>query len=304
MGDILLDLAAGARSQVTLIAPFMKAGVVKRITNTLAPSVELTCITRWYPHELKAGVSDIEIWDILRARGCATLLLIPTLHAKYYRADCRYAIGSANLTATALGWSVRPNLEILLSGETDAQLRDWESCLLSQATIVDESLVRHFKQLVDNLPAAEILLTDQILGVDDPLESVYLSSSPEEASWLPMLRYPELLYDAYAGRSAGMTVGAREAAMHDLLALAVPQGLDQAGFHAAVAAVLLQMPLMHELDQFLTQPRSFGSARNFLGSLRNYPRNRDPNSAWQTVMRWFRHFLPIDFKSRFLITRK
>ena len=133
IGDELIDLLSGARSEATIVAPFMKAAVVKRLMQYLAPGVVLSCITRWHPHEIKYGVSDLEVWDVLQAHQPSSLSLIPTLHAKYYRADDRYAIGSANLTNAALGWSARPNVELLISGEVDHVLRDWEAFLLSHS---------------------------------------------------------------------------------------------------------------------------------------------------------------------------
>ena len=136
IGEELIDLLSGARTEVTIVAPFMKAAVVQRLVQILAPGVVLSCITRWHPHEIKYGVSDLEVWDVLRAHQPSSLSLIPTLHAKFYRADDRYAVGSANLTNAVLGWSARPNVELLISGEVDQMLRDWESFLLSQATEV------------------------------------------------------------------------------------------------------------------------------------------------------------------------
>ena len=173
IGDELIELLSGARSEATIVAPFMKAPVVKRLMQNLAPGVVVSCITRWHPHEIKYGVSDLEVWDVLRAHQPSSLSLIPTLHAKFYRADDRYAIGSANLTNAALGWSAQPNVELLISGEVDQVLRDWESFLLSQATRVDESLVRFFERLVDHLPNDDFVLTEHYPGTESSLEEEY-----------------------------------------------------------------------------------------------------------------------------------
>ena len=296
IGDTLLKLLSGAQSEVTIIAPFMKAGVISRLVQNLAPGVGISCITRWHPHEVKAGISDLEVWGILRDHQPSNLALIPTLHAKFYRADDCYAIGSANLTNAALGWSARPNVELLITGKVDSVLQEWESYLLSQATRVDESLVRHFERLVDDLPAVDFVITDHYTPMEHSVDQDFAVSSLELGSWLPITRYPEQLYKVYIGRGEELSVGARESATYDLIALAVPKGLDEAGFRASVAANLLQMPLVQRIDQFLAQPRPFGSVRNFLGSQTEYPPHRDPSADWQTIMRWFRHFLPQRFR--------
>ena len=295
IGDELIELLSGARSEATIVAPFMKAAVVKRLMQNLAPGVILSCITRWHPHEIKYGVSDLEVWDVLRAHQPSSLSLIPTLHAKFYRADDHYAIGSANLTNAALGWSTRPNVELLITGEVDQRLRDWESFLLSQATTVDESLVRLFERLVDDLPDDNLVFTEHYSGAESSFDEEYGAPNLEVMSWLPMTRYPEQLYKAYLGDTEELSAGARESAKYDLLALAVPKGLDPDGFGVSVAASLLQMPVVHRIDQFLAQPRSFGAVRDFLGALPQYPQHRDPSADWQTMMRWFRHFLPQRF---------
>ncbi len=273
----------------------MKATAVKRLIQNLAPGVALSCITRWHPHEIKYGVSDLEVWDVLQAHQPSSLSLIPTLHAKFYRADDRYAIGSANLTNAALGWSAQPNVELMISGEVDQVLRGWESCLLSQATKVDESLVRFFERLVDHLPNDDFVFTEHYPDTESSLDEEYDTPKLEVMSWLPMTRYPEQLYKVYLGHTEELSAGARESAKIDLLALAVPKGLGADGFGVSVAASLLQMPVVHQIDQFLAQPRSFGAVRDFLRVLPQYPQHREPSTDWQTMMRWFRHFLPQRF---------
>ena len=292
IGDELIDLLSSARSEATIVAPFMKAGVVKRLLQTLAPGVVLSCITRWHPHEIKYGISDLEVWDILQVHQPSSLSLIPTLHAKFYRADDRYAIGSANLTSAALGWSSRPNVELLITGEVCPELRDWESLLLSRSTRVDESLVRFFERLVADLPDDDLVFAEEYPNAEMSTDREFDAPRVEVMSWLPLTRYPDQLYRAYNGNIEELTTGARESAKYDLLTLAIPNGLGAGGFGVSVAASLLQMPLVSQVDQFLAQPRSFGAVRDFLGSLPQYPQRRDPTTDWQTMMRWFRHFLP------------
>ena len=221
-----------------------------------------------------------------------SLSLIPTLHANFYRADDRYAIGLANLTSVALGWSARPNVELMISGTVDQVSMDWEACLLSQATKVDESLVRFFERLINELPNDDLAFTEHFANTESSLDEEGGTFNVEVASWLPRTRYPELLYKAYIGETQEMSAGARESAKHDLLALAVPKGMDVYGFEVSVAASLLQMPVVHQVDQFLAQPRSFGAVGDFLRALPQYPQHRDPSTDWQTMLRWFRHFLP------------
>lgn len=296
IGDNLLNLIDDAQSDVILVAPFMKAEVVARIIHTIAPGVQISCITRWRPLEIKAGVNDLEIWDVLQSRENAKLLLVSSLHAKFYRADNRYAVGSANLTKMALGWAPNPNIELLITGNMDTRLREWESCLLSQGIEVDDALVRYFKRLVEELPMSEFILTEHSLDAEESVPFDSETSGPAIHSWLPVLRYPELLHDVYSGNLNEISEGAKEAAMHDLVALSIPRGLDKTRFEAEVAAALLQMPLVRRVDQYLSQSRRFGAVRDFLESSEGYPDGSNPTTDWQNLMRWFLHFLPSRFR--------
>ena len=296
IGETILKLLDDAQSEVILVAPFMKAAVVAKIVNAIAVNVQIVCITRWRPHEIKAGVNDLEIWDVLQARKNAKLLLISTLHAKYYRSDDRYAIGSANLTKMALGWAPNPNVELLITGQLNTCLRKWESCLFSQAVEVDSALVKYYSRLVEKLPTPEFVLTEHRFDAEmsELLDSE--ASSPEIHSWLPMLRHPELLHDVYSGNMEMMGRSSKEAAMHDLVALSVPRGLDKNMFQAEVATALLQMPLVRRVDQYLSQSRRFGAVRDFLESSKGYHEGYNATTDWQTLMRWLLYFLPTRYR--------
>ena len=296
VGDTLTDLFEEARSELVLVAPFMKAAVIAKIVDAIADDVQISCITRWRPHEIKAGVNDLEIWDVFQAHENAKLLLISTLHAKYYRSDDRYAIGSANLTKMALGWTPNPNVELLIIGNVDSSLREWESCLFSQAVEVDSALVKFYRQLVEKLPTPDFVLTEHSTDVEEFELPNSEASSPEIQSWLPILRYPELLHDVYSGNIREVSSGSRGAAAHDLVALSIPRGLDRDLFQAEVAAALLQMPLVRRVDLYLSQSRRFGAVRSFLESLEAYPDDRDAATDWQTLMRWLLFFLPTRYR--------
>ena len=296
IGDGIFELLGQAEYEVTIVAPFVKAPVLERVLGELKADVELVCVTRWHPQEIKAGVSDLGVWDVLHAQRHGRLFLIPTLHAKYYRGDGRYAIGSANLTNSGLGWSARPNVELVITGLVDSALQKWELGLLAQATEVDESLARYFRKSVDDLPAVETTLIEDGPEASELADVGPMTTEFGVESWLPTTRYPETLYEAYVGRADRMSTAAGEVAAQDLLTLRIPWGLDEDGFKAAVGATLLQMPLIHEIDRFLTRPRQFGVVREFLGTLDNYPDERDPAADWQTVMRWFQYFLSQRYK--------
>lgn len=106
LGTQLEQLCAAGRRDILLVAPFVKAHTLERLLGQVAAEVAVRCVTRWRPEEIVAGVSDLEVWPLLRDRVQSSLWLHPDLHAKLYRADDTCLIGSANITDTALGWNI------------------------------------------------------------------------------------------------------------------------------------------------------------------------------------------------------
>src|SRR6478752_6932644 len=112
-GMALMELAAASRREFVMCAPFAKESVVSKVLSAVPKGVRIQLFTRWRPDEVAAGVSDTRVLSVVRSRGGA-VYLYDRLHAKYYRNENDALIGSANLTATALGWGSNPNLELLV----------------------------------------------------------------------------------------------------------------------------------------------------------------------------------------------
>jgi hypothetical protein len=293
LGDKLAAVCSTAHSEVVLVAPFIKVKALQQLLAGVSPVVKVVCVTRWRPEEIVAGVSDLEVWTYLRQRSNSVLLLRPDLHAKYYRADDKCLIGSANLTATALGWIPQPNLELLvpLPANHDS-LVGFENQVFAGSTPATEDLYDQMRAAVNLLPEHQ--------------ESAYAVIPQENnqhrligvEAWLPTLRHPDQLYPAYCGNVDNMTTASREAALSDLWVIAPPLGLDKATFTAYVGALLLQMPTIQKITSFVETPQRFGAVSALLRSLScGASPDFDSDRAWQTLMRWLLYYLPTMFKS-------
>lgn len=282
LGERLIDFVKGARRECVLAAPYIKAATLKRIINAIPEGGQIKVVTRWRIDEIAMGVSDLEIWDLIKLRGNTSLMLKPTLHAKYYRADQSIAFGSANLTDTALGWSKNPNLEILeIMNLEHTRLEKFEDALFRGTTIVDERLYQIFLNALDAFPRPQHQMEPEIVGPE------IVSSE----NWRPCLRFPEDLYAFYAGNDEILTTAAREAAALDLAALQPPPALSPDAFKAWVGLAILQSEEFKEIDAFIVSSRRFGEMRNFIASRGA----NDGSWSWQTWMRWILHFLPSQF---------
>jgi len=292
LGTELEKLCKQATREVLLVAPFIKQATLQRLLAILPQDVTVRCITRWKPEEIALGISDLQVWDLLKARPNSSLALRSDLHAKYYRVDEQCLIGSANLTNKGLGWSIPSNLELLvpLSAETK-QLKTFEEELLKECVEVDQNL---FDQLSE---------TVQLLKQQNP-ESIQLNHEikqqqlfPDEndiyfQNWLPTLRNPECLYLAYSEQWEKLTSSGQDIASKDLKFFSIPSNLSEATFNHYIGTLLLQTKVVQQVDDFVKKPQRFGAVKNLLLSIEDGISTKEATRYWQTLMRWLLYFLP------------
>lgn len=277
-GDILIEHLARARSRVLLCAPFIKAGVLKRIFAVIPASVTVDIVTRWRPEEIAAGVSDLEVYDLVANRSAASLRLLDNLHAKIYVADEAVLAGSANLTATALGWCDDPNVEVLtLIPITDPAIAN---CLVVLATARNASQEERdrIRAVADTLQRTPMPLAR---AVDDSLALL----------WLPRLAAPERLFSAYTPSARErLTSSTVEAADHDLRALDIPSGLGDTTFKSTVAERFSDMPAITAILEAARNDLTDTAGADLLRRL--CPDTAmSPEMHWQIVREWMTFFL-------------
>lgn len=293
-GAQLQTLCDGARRELVLVAPFVKAATLERLLADVPGEVPVRCVTRWRPEEIAAGVCDLEIWPLLRERAGASLSLCSNLHAKFYRGDETCLLGSANLTATALGWNRAPNLELLVElPASHPRLMAFEAQLWLQSTLAAEDVYEQMRV------AVQAFLEHQPSAQATPIAETSEQASPDDNTvdnailWLPRTRFPDALFSSYSGDLDALTSAARDTTFSDLRHLTVPLGLSRRAFDFYVGALLLQEPLIRQIDAFVATPQRFGAVRRLLRSLPSAQSpDFDASRAWQTLMRWLLHFLP------------
>lgn len=298
VGLMLEELCQSVQMELVFIAPFMKQRVMERLLRNVDDDIKVTCITRWRPDEIRIGVSDIGVWDALKDFPRSRMLLRADLHAKYYRADGHCLVGSANVTAHALGLGQSPNLELLIPVDAEADsLSGFEAATLAGSAEVDDSVAKLMRDIVEALPVPPAVEADELrASITDELASPIVNRFEIE-QWLPTLRQPGHLYRAYIGRSDELTRASQETALSDLMQLRPPPGLKSSGFRLAIGGILIQMPLVRDVDRFVEQPQRFGAMTSFLQErLNDNLGDTDADAVWQTLMRWLLYFLPNRYK--------
>jgi hypothetical protein len=292
IGNKLHEIACEATNEVVIIAPFMKANVIVRLLEAVNKTASVICITRWRPDEIVQGMNDLEIWDYLKNRGNAIMLLHGNLHAKYYRFDDTVLIGSANCTGKALGWVPNSNLELMTELPKEfTQARLFEDSLCELATRVNGYIYDNMLELVNRYEVKQVI-DSKCERID--YEKAFEFVTPQSTIlWVPKLRNPELLYKVYSNDTNNIIEITIQSAYYDLLSLQIPPGLNENDFNGYVKGMLLQQPIIKKLDSFLTEPQRFGAMRDYLRSfLKKHGINSDPTMSWQAIMRWLIYFMP------------
>ena len=285
IGATLGLLCSESQHELLLVAPFIKAPILGRLLSDKNEGVNLSVVTRWRPHEISVGVSDLEVFNVVQANQ-GRLFLRQDLHAKYYRGDDRILIGSANVTGAALGWSDTSNLELLvLVASTEDEVSDFERSLWPGTVLVDESIHDMMRTAVERCVVAQVLEAEPVW--DDVSDVV-----TELEDWVPVLRNPSDLYSAYSENcKADLASTALAAARCDLAILQPPAGLSEDAFHKVIAAMLVTLPVIQLVDQCVATPQRFGHVRDVLKAHLGLSHN-EASAGWQTLIRWLRYFLP------------
>ena len=216
----------------------------------------------------------------------------PHLHAKYYRAGNRCLIGSANLTGRGFGRLIPANLELLIEVPSDFPgLELWENKLISSAIQMTDELC---EQIIGE--ANRLIASSEILHVPDVDIGSELEAS--DSTWIPSCPVPDRLWDVYNNRGVDtITTSAREKAMHDLSALELPRGLSKSShFNNYVASILLQMPLISEIDRLATTGLTDVSAKVLISEKLNMNDIDRVEKYWRVLKEWLMYFFPNTYR--------
>jgi hypothetical protein len=199
--------------------------------------------------------------------------------------DQTAAVGSANVTDAAFGFSGQPNAEVMaVLQPVPNRLFLFLLQLERDSVPATEELRRRFEAASKAAPPPWAWPVVDVIG-DAPRGPVSL---------FPCFRNPEQLYRGYVSVVEFSDHETRAAILDDLGVLALPDRLDEPTFRQRVGAALLAVETIAAFDEFVAQPRYFGEMAEWLrgrGMLAD--RGQDDRKRYlQTLVRWLRHFLP------------
>lgn len=280
-GERIKNLVQGASNSVVLCAPFIKSKVLSTLLGVIPPNVHVQIVTRWSPIEIATGVSDLEVYDVANNRQNTELRLLEELHAKIYIADDQCLVGSANLTARALGWAEVHNIELLIQSDT------------SNPSIV--FLLRHLKSAELVTLATKNEMEDAVNKIDSiELPKVYEMTGDENSrrkEWLPRCAAPEKLYEIYNDPGTKIVAeGTKKDGSSDLKDLCVGKGLSSGDFSVSIQDSLLIMPAFARIVEKVPQRITDESGIDLIAKERPELDEIDVPNQWRIVRDWIRVF--------------
>ena len=290
----MTNLCQQAKGEVLLVAPFIKVDSLKKIFASIPPEVEkIMVITRWIPKEIASGVSDLEIFDLITKRPNATLLLHPCLHAKYYRADTSCLVGSANITATALGWCQIANIELLVEVNPEAKIiKDMELHLSTYSITATDSMRAAMQIEVD---ALKLKMKD--LQIEDERTEIRLNSI-----WLPTCNKPEYLYKIYSGQdTSNLLSSVIKAGELDISALSLVPGMSEDSFQKYISAIFENTSIALEIQEITKGTGATDEAAEAI--IKKYCDQMttpiyDSDIYWGIFKKWMMYFFPKRYRIR------
>ena len=291
-GDRISELLGAAENEVMIVAPFIRSAALERLLNAVPKGVETTIVTRWRPLDILVGASDLDVFDVAETRN-VRLLLRHDLHAKLFAADERCLVGSANVTATALGWRQPPNLELLApASRQSAEIRQFETTVLAGSTqataTVRDRMVDLVERLKDRLgPQADIqAATEDVPSLIPP-------------TWVPRASNPEDLYAVYRGDLDAVSRAARQTMLEELVLLGLAPGMSEDEFRDRVAIAMAQATVVREVLLLIDETGDVTEAEfnDLLNRLQAHRPAGHVADSLVVLQRWLSHFMPGSYET-------
>ena len=262
-------LLESATECVEIIAPFVKAEALRSLLEMVRDDVHVRCVTRWLPKEVAAGVSDLEVFDILEERGNSELALVDRLHAKLYIADEQCLVGSANTTLSGFGEARNSNVEVLVQSiVADTGVKAALNEIKLSERLAKRSTLEAVRRLADSLPAAFL---------------------DEGEAWFPTSRQPLRAYRFYKHPLGDRGSVADRLLMQDVARANLPPELSETEFNEEIRTLLAAMPIAREIlaatdDRILTRTDAHFYLSMKEGDFFTV------NDLWLAFVKWMAHF--------------
>lgn len=238
----------GGDGLTLLIVPFIKRDALRRLVDAHKDKTKLRVVVRWRPEDLSAGVSDLDVYNDLKAIG-ASLYVNNDIHLKLYIFDSNRAFSaSGNVTSKGLGYSENANLEVGALVQLTAD--DWVNIysLVATSRLVDDEIYARYRVFLEEQPKAPKPVLRPLVLPDQKKHTI---------SSLPATETPAELTEFYFAKDySRYTDEEIRRATHDIAVFRIPSNLDPKSFDRALGDAFSSSPFVVDFIETLKQQRS------------------------------------------------
>ena len=287
---------AAAEHDVLIVSPYVGSATIEGLLESVDTAVGITLVTTLVPMNFASGASDIEGLIAVAERPSGDVRSLTSLHAKVFARDwTRWWVGSANFTKSGLAMGVAGNVEILVElDDPPSDLSEIVRSILHRSHTVELDLLEWIREQVPSWRTTPI---GELETVQFPPVTGMADDSPDgqRTSFLfqelPFLPSPAELYRA-EGDPTGIA--------HDRFLFGVTPTDAQHDCVRKCRAHYVNIPVIAELSEFLTEPRWFGELSGWFHDRcedRPVPYRSEIKDLVGRVLTWLLELYPDDFRS-------
>jgi len=244
MHSVIAERARSGDRLLWIVAPFVKRVALERLLQLVPPSDTFKVIARWRPADLVVGVSDLEVYDYLRGRGCE-LYVNSRIHLKLYVFESNVAFtSSGNVTDRGLGFCDLDAANVEVGTLVELTSADWVALhrVIGESRRITAELYERFAQFVSSQEPPPRHGEPDLLG---PSKLYTLAS-------LPATETPSELVAVYLSTSVlGYSPDLLRRVYHDLATFGIRDGLNKQDLESELSTSFRRSPFVREFVSYL-----------------------------------------------------
>lgn len=248
-----------------LISPFIQAGALLQLKEITHFGRDLSVITRWNAEDILAGISDLEVYPVLKEQGIR-LYINNHIHLKMFVYSNNNAfVGSGNITNHGLGFSSKPNIEIGAFSSIDYE--DWKRLfnLIDDSILVDDDMYQRAVEYRNKYRFTPSPLPDFVLKESDRI--VRQQKKDYSLNVLPASESPQDLFqnkDSIFQQDINLYL--MSPFLHDMLIYNLSPAMNKDFFFKDLKNKFLSTPFVKELIIYIKEnaPLNFGHVSSWI----------------------------------------
>ena len=250
---------------VFLISPFIQSKALSQLQGISQFGHNLSIITRWNAEDILSGVSDLDIYPILKSQGIR-LYINKHIHLKMliYSNNITF-IGSGNVTSHGLGFCANPNVEVGVFSSIDFD--DWKRifALIEDSILVDDEMYQKAVEYRNKYRLAPLPLPDFVLNESEKI--VKQRRKAFSLNVLPASESPQVLYqnkETICQKS--IDLNKLSPFLHDMLIYNLSSDTNEEEFMHDLKTSFLSTQFVSELIAYIKKsaPLNFGHISSWI----------------------------------------